>query len=226
MTGLIYALSSGAGPASRSGGGAAADTSPRDAAAAGSDALRPPSALAERFFLGGTDSVRGFAYRGMGPSAERPRGRPARDDAAGGAGAAAPDRTHDALGGDLFASAYVGLVSRLPGQLGDIGGCAHAFVNGGSASLLSAPAAAGGGDAAAPVAAALLGSLGGAARRRLTELAATCRWSTGVGLVLPTPFGRFEANYVWTLSTQPGDIPKSGLQFGFASSPIAPAGPM
>jgi len=168
--------------------------------------------------------VRGFAYRGMGPSADRAR-RAAADQSAGSA-AVSPDR--DALGGDLFASAYVGLVTRLPGQLGDIGGCAHAFINGGSASLLSQPPAAGGGSDAgdAPVAAALLGSLGGSARRRLTELAATCRWSTGVGLVLPTPFGRFEANYVWLMAAQPGDVPKAGLQFGFAASPISPAGPL
>ena len=236
--GIVFGLRD----ASRGGAGGAAGAdapSPRDeaqAAAAGAG-VRPATPLAERFFLGGCDSVRGFAYRGLGPSSERP---PRRDDAAaaaagsgaGGSGgtagaAAAAGPARDALGGDLFAQAYVGLVARLPGSLGDIGGCAHAFVNGGSASLLSAPpravaGAADGGNSAT----ALLARAGGAAGRRAAELAAGCRWSSGVGLVLPTPFGRFEANYVWVLSSQPGDVPKAGLQFGFAASPLAASGPV
>ncbi|KIZ04062.1 hypothetical protein MNEG_3896 [Monoraphidium neglectum] len=188
-----------------------------------------PTPLAERFFLGGSDSVRGFAYRGLGPSAERRRGRGGGDGGdGGGAAAAAEDPGRDALGGDVFGSLYAGLVTRLPGQLGDLGGCAHAFVNGGSAALLCGAAYGGArraeGAGAAPETTPLA-ALGGAVRRRAGELAATCRWSAGLGLVLPTPFGRFEANYVWVLAAQPGDYPKAGLQFGFAASPITPVGP-
>jgi outer membrane protein assembly factor BamA len=65
-----------------------------------------------------------------------------------------------------------------------------------------------------------------AAGAQLSQLASSFRWAAGFGLVLPTPMGRFEANYVWALSAQPGDVPKAGLQFGFAASPIAPAGPV
>ncbi|GBF97484.1 hypothetical protein Rsub_10407 [Raphidocelis subcapitata] len=224
--GLIAGLSGGASPAARpsggGGGGGGGEPSPRDAPAG----ARPATYIGERFFLGGADSVRGFAYRGLGPSAERARRR----DGGGGGGAggggdagAGEGPARDALGGDLFASLYAGLITRLPGQLGDIGGCAHAFINGGSSSLLSSPPA--------PLPAAFeppaaLGGAAGAAARRVAELAASCRWSAGLGLVLPTPFGRFEANYVWVLSSQPGDLPKAGMQFGFAASPIAPAGPM
>lgn len=42
--------------------------------------------------------------------------------------------------------------------------------------------------------------------------------TAGIGLVAPTPFGRFEANYVWVLTAQEHDRFKSGLQWGFASS--------
>jgi outer membrane protein insertion porin family len=243
--GIIFSLNGGSGsagaaaPASARGG----TPSPRGSAggaagaAAASDALRPASYLGDRFYLGGCDSVRGFAYRGLGPSAERARRRDVGGAGGGGGGDAPGAPTRDALGGDLFGSLYAGLVARLPGQLGDIGGCAHAFVNGGSASLLSAPPASpappggalelvpeGGGSGAAGGGAAA--GLGGSVRRRAAELAATCRWSAGVGLILPTPFGRFEANYVWVLSGQPGDVPKPGMQFGFAASPISPASPV
>jgi outer membrane protein insertion porin family len=245
-TGVIFALNGSNGSGSATAAAARSSTpSPRGAGptgpAAASDGLRPPSYIGERFFLGGCDSVRGFAYRGLGPSAERARRRDGAGAADDAAGAAAGHPTRDALGGDLFGSLYAGVVARLPGQLGEIGGCMHAFVNGGSASLLSHPpaaaAAAGGGRGGAfelvpeggagdGGAAGAAASLGGAVRRRAAELAATCRWSAGVGLVLPTPFGRFEANYVWLLSGQPGDVARPGMQFGFAASPISPAGPV
>ncbi|KAI8473360.1 MAG: surface antigen-domain-containing protein [Monoraphidium minutum] len=198
----------------------------RVAAAAGPAGGPPPTCIADRFFLGGSDSVRGFAYRGLGPGVERP---PRRDSGGGdgggggGAGDGGEAPAWDALGGDLFGTLYAGLVSRLPGALGDVGGCAHVFVNGGSAALLSGGGRRGsrGGGGGAPAAA----GLGAAVRSRMGDLAATARWSAGVGLVLPTPLGRFEANYVWVLSAQPGDLPRAGMQFGFAASPITPAGP-
>lgn len=50
------------------------------------------------------------------------------------------------------------------------------------------------------------------------EFSQTMRWSAGVGLVLPTWFGRFEINYVTLLSHQRHDRTKPGLQLGFATS--------
>lgn len=44
------------------------------------------------------------------------------------------------------------------------------------------------------------------------------RWSAGLGLVVPTFMGRFEANYAWVLAQQPHDRVKRGLHFGFATS--------
>jgi outer membrane protein insertion porin family len=52
------------------------------------------------------------------------------------------------------------------------------------------------------------------------EFSRTLRWSAGAGLVLPTVFGRFEANYVMVLSHQEHDRLKHGLQLGFAASSL------
>ena len=72
--------------------------------------------LRERFFLGGVSSLRGFAFKGVGPRAQRRGGAAAEPAAAedlgkpgGGKGAlqglrAAGHRKSDALGGDLFAT--------------------------------------------------------------------------------------------------------------------------
>jgi hypothetical protein len=55
----------------------------------------------------------------------------------------------------------------------------------------------------------------------LSEFGGSWRWSCGAGLVLPTPFGRFEANYCVLLSAQEHDRIKRGLQLGFAASSVA-----
>lgn len=55
----------------------------------------------------------------------------------------------------------------------------------------------------------------------LSEFGSSWRWSCGTGLVLPTPFGRFEANYCVLLSSQEHDRVKRGLQLGFAASSVA-----
>ena len=54
----------------------------------------------------------------------------------------------------------------------------------------------------------------------LRDFGASLRWSAGVGLVLPTWFGRFEANYAWVLSSQELDRTKRGIQLGFVASAL------
>lgn len=50
------------------------------------------------------------------------------------------------------------------------------------------------------------------------DFGSSWRWSCGFGAVLPTVFGRFEANYCVILSAQDTDRLKRGLQLGFAAS--------
>ena len=57
-------------------------------------------------------------------------------------------------------------------------------------------------------------------RESVQEFNTTFRWSAGAGLVVPTWFGRFEANYVWVLSHQELDRTKRGLQLGFVASAL------
>ncbi len=105
----------------------------------------------------------------------------------------------DALGADLFASVLASISCSLPHPaLQALNICGHAFVNGGSAVLLGAQQR--------------------SLQQGLNEFASSWRWSAGVGLVFPTWFGRFEANWVRVLSHQEHDRPTAGFQFGFASN--------
>jgi len=177
-----------------------------------------PSCIADRFFLGGPDSLRGFDWRGAGPSDERrpmPGAAGAGAAAAGGGGGGgggAPPR--DALGGDLYASVFAAL-EWLPGApLAEaLNVRLHAFVNGGTCALLSGGGGGGAGGGGPP-------SLASAVARRAADAASAFRWSAGLGLVVPTPAGRFEANWAWVLASRPGDRARPGLQLGFASSPL------
>ena len=95
--------------------------------------------IADRFFLGGVGSLRGFEPHGTGPSDER-RPPSAAAAAAGAAdaaadGGAATPAARDALGGDLLAQGFAALQLELPfRQLRDIGIYAHVFANAGAAS--------------------------------------------------------------------------------------------
>lgn len=122
------------------------------------------------------------------------------------------DAPRDALGGDLYASVFAAL-EWLPGAaLAEaLNVRLHAFVNGGTSALLS-----GGGGASSPAPA----SLPSALARRAADAASAFRWSAGLGLVVPTPAGRFEANWAWVLASRPGDRARPGLQLGFATSPL------
>ncbi|KAG2436096.1 hypothetical protein HYH02_011607 [Chlamydomonas schloesseri] len=162
-------------------------------------ALTRPSCIADRFFLGGPSSLRGFKYKGVGPTDVR-RPPEARAGASSDSASAAPRR--DALGGDAYTSIFASLMFQLPHpalKLLRLHG--HAFVNGGNVIQLA--------------------GTGRSPSELLSEWGGSWRWSCGAGLVLPTPFGRFEANYCVLLSAQEHDRVKRGLQLGFAASSVA-----
>ena len=107
---------------------------------------------------------------------------------------------HDALGGEATASAALSASLLLPDGLGGSAGARlHAFVNGGNLVGRGAAGARGWADVG-------------------RELWAGSRVSAGVGLVVPTPFGRLEFNVVRALRKAQTDRTKQlqlglGLQF-------------
>ncbi|EFJ52244.1 hypothetical protein VOLCADRAFT_116281 [Volvox carteri f. nagariensis] len=160
----------------------------------GEGALSRPSCIADRFFLGGPSSLRGFKYKGAGPSdVRRPPAGTSRGEQAQLSG------RRDALGGDVYTSIFASLMFQLPHpalKLLNLHG--HAFVNGGNVMQLS--------------------GTGRAPATLLSDFGSTFRWSCGTGLVVPTPLGRFEANYCVILSSQEHDRVRRGIQLGFAAS--------
>ncbi|GAX76883.1 hypothetical protein CEUSTIGMA_g4329.t1 [Chlamydomonas eustigma] len=163
------------------------------------------SCIADRFFLGGPSSLRGFKFKGVGPMAAR---RPSQTPQVA-AAATAPSSTQsqagpskpDSLGGDLQASFMAALLFQLPQQaLRALRLQGQLFVNGGNCVQLT--------GRRVPV------------MEGVQEFSRTFRWSAGAGLVMPTLFGRFEANYVVVLSNQENDRLRRGIQLGFTASPL------
>ncbi|GFR49021.1 hypothetical protein Agub_g11042 [Astrephomene gubernaculifera] len=154
----------------------------------GEGAMARPTCIADRFFLGGPSSLRGFKFKGVGPSDVR---RPA-------PGQSEPPARQDALGGDAYTSIFASLMFQLPHPaLKLIRAHGHAFVNGGNVIQLA--------------------GTGRTPKALLSEMGSNFRWSCGLGLVLPTPVGRFEANYCVVLAAQEHDRVRRGLQLGFAA---------
>ncbi|GLI60036.1 hypothetical protein VaNZ11_001886 [Volvox africanus] len=162
----------------------------------GEGGMSRPSCIADRFFLGGPSSLRAFKFKGAGPSDARrpPAGRTEAETTQ-----AATRR--DALGGDAYTSIFASLMFKLPHpalKLLNLHG--HAFVNGGNVMPVS--------------------GMGCTPTALLSEFGSTFRWSCGAGLVVPTPLGRFEANYCIVLAAQEHDRVRRGLQLGFAASNV------
>lgn len=198
------------------------------------------SCIADRFFLGGVGSLRGFETHGAGPSDERRP--PAEPEAASAEGYNA----RDALGGDFLAAGFVAVQLEPSFQkLRDLGIYAHVFANAGTCVLPGAPsggAGAGGGGAGAGAGAgaggalagtgggggagagAGQGSVGAAGQKGEPpagvgrEFVDSLRASIGLGLVFPLPIGNIEVNYVKTLRSQTHDRVKDGLQVGLATA--------
>ena len=170
--------------------------------------------IADRFFLGGVGSLRGFEPHGAGPSDER---RPPKDIEAA---AAEGYNARDAVGGDFLAVGFAALQLEPTWQkLRDLGIYAHVFANVGTCVPLPTP----GTDAAAaaPASSSGAGAVGGAvgdAVRGLDGVVDTLRASIGMGLVFPLPVGNIEVNYVKTLQSQKHDRVKEGLQVGLATA--------
>ena len=87
----------------------------------GKGAFDKPTYIGDRFFLGGTSTLRGFHIKGAGPTAERrivPLVDQEDEDAAVAAAAGnkqrgSPEETRDALGGDVMYSALAAVSSQI-----------------------------------------------------------------------------------------------------------------
>ena len=162
---------------------------------------RPCSPVSERFFMGGVGNLRGFRFKGVGPSDER-KAKPAGEDAS-------PEQQRDALGGDLTCSTFAALQFALPlPPLQDLNVYGQVFANVGTSALWSGTPA--GGTAGRRA----LGSL-------LSDARQSVRVSCGAGLAMPTPLGRFEVSYCRVLRRMEHDRSRHGLWLGFASSAMA-----
>lgn len=190
--------------------------------------IRRETMIRERFFLGGVASMRGFAYKGVGPRAPR------RAPEAEGGDAANKDAGSDALGGDLFATLRTAVsrpaqlecririqslreAPRTPSRrtltrgraqvnfllpqetLRRFGVQGHIFADTGNITPLSGPT---------PLS------------QRLDDFWNKWRLSAGMGLKLPVGrVGHIELNFVQTLARYGSDQAKPGFEIGFASDP-------
>ncbi|TPX37012.1 hypothetical protein SmJEL517_g01061 [Synchytrium microbalum] len=128
----------------------------------------------DRFFLGGMTSVRGFTYNSIGPRAG-----------------------NDNIGGDVFWSAGLSLISRLPGRLNYDPLRLHAFVNAGSASMLDKQAS--------------------MASNIKTAFSAPTS-SAGLGLIMQFSMVRLELNYCLPVTVTASDTFKKGWNWGIGLS--------
>ena len=60
----------------------------------------------------------------------------------------------------------------------------------------------------------------GVFKDRVQQFAKEYRASVGFGIVLPTPVGNFEVNYVWPLRYGKHDSTRPGLQMSFGTEPF------
>mmetsp|Transcript_54263 Transcript_54263/g.172255 ORF Transcript_54263/g.172255 Transcript_54263/m.172255 type:complete len:471 (+) Transcript_54263:310-1722(+) len=150
--------------------------------------------VADRFYMGGPSSVRGFRTRSVGPADER---RVRKDDQ-GEAGSL----KYDYLGGDVMCTAKAAVNFDIPQKVARaLGVHGHVFANAGNLAPLNAGA---------------FGSWGGF-ESALADFVSTFRCSVGAGVVFPTRIGRLEINYCHVLSAEPTDRTKRGVQVGFST---------
>ena len=129
---------------------------------------RPQSPISERFFMGGIGNLRGFRFKGVGPSDAR-KTRPAEE------GSSPEQPRRDALGGDLACSSFAALQFALPlAPLQDLNIYGQVFANVGTSALWPGDPLGGGAGRKA------MGSL-------LRDARSSTRVSCGAGLAMPTP---------------------------------------
>lgn len=163
----------------------------------------PAVRLADRFYLGGPASLRGFAVRGVGPV-----------------------DGHDALGGDLYYAATAMLTGPSPrggagGAHGSAGGAGlaaalqvrpHLFVTAGDVGNVGAVGRA--------IRACAKGGGGGGddVRGLAAGVVAGARVAVGVGLAVQCALGRVEVNAVRVVRAAASDKVSGGLQLGLMQS--------
>ena len=161
--------------------------------------------VADRLFIGGVGSLRGFAAKGIGPSVDR-----------GNDGSATPaineesniDPGKDFLGGDLCAALTARVAIPLPGAvLQALEWHAHAFVGAGTCLTW----------ADARKIKDRVQQDHKTNRERVRDALGPFRVAVGLGLVAPTRLGQLEVNYVRPLIFRNTDLARFGLQFGFCS---------
>lgn len=162
----------------------------------------PAVRLADRFYLGGPASLRGFAVRGVGPV-----------------------DGHDALGGDLYYAATAMLTGPSPrggGAHASAGGAGlaaalqvrpHLFVTAGDVGNVGAV-----GRALRARAKGTGGGSGDVARGVAAGVVAGARVAVGVGLAVQCALGRVEVNAVRVVRAAASDTVSGGLQLGLMQS--------
>ncbi|XP_032973328.1 sorting and assembly machinery component 50 homolog isoform X1 [Rhinolophus ferrumequinum] len=147
-----------------------------------------PSSIADRFYLGGPTSVRGFSMHSVGPQSE---------------GLSLPQHRRlelrgDYLGGEAYWAGGLHLYTPLPfrpgqGGFGDLFRT-HFFLNAGNLCNLN---------------------YGEGPKAHIRKLAECIRWSYGAGIVLRLGnIARLELNYCVPMGVQSGDRTCDGVQFG------------
>lgn len=150
--------------------------------------------LSDRFYVGGIGNygLRGFHFRGVGPTdARRPRSPSTSASDEG-----ALDTNVDSLGGNFFCSALAALRFDLPFGEGfkAVGLRGQVFWNCGNVSQLS--------------------TLASRRDDAWDNFLKTFRFSIGAGIVWPTAFGKLEVNVCQILKANEMDQIKNGFQFG------------
>lgn len=174
--------------------------------------------VSERFFLGGIgfDGLRGFQYRGIGPTDNRrPRLEGDRE---------ASSRRFDALGGDVMCSLLGALRFYLPGDGFKAAGLrGQVFVNCGSVGPLSALTSTGAAKeyltnnlcCSVVSFAVVRHSVVHVTSRDRELLISALFWQLqGAGIIWPTGIGKLELNVCRVLRSGPNSQVKHGIQFG------------
>jgi outer membrane protein insertion porin family len=158
------------------------------------------TSIADRFFIGGPETLRGFRTRGVGPSDMR---RQAPASAKEGEGSSTSDGEagkktklqRDYLGGDLKLTGFAAMTFKFPNRiLSSLNVKGQVFVNAGTITPLCGP---GGLDTSV-------------LPKRIVD---DMRITTGVGIMFPISVGLIELNYCHINKFKDTDRVKRGIQF-------------
>ncbi|KAL8161046.1 hypothetical protein V2J09_012535 [Rumex salicifolius] len=149
--------------------------------------LGKPSSVADRFFMGGPNSMLGFKFRGIGPMDLRRQTKNTNHN----------NLERDAIGGDLALNAFVDLSFDLPfKKMREAGIYGRAIASAGSLTTLSENKF---------------------RDFSLQKFYQSVRSYVGFGVTIPTKLFKLEVNYCHILKESEHDKGKTGLQFSFSS---------